>query len=1147
MATQQAIEIALQNNMDRIAGAILSDQQLNPPNKLKNPCSICNKNCLKNQAFINCDSCGKCFHIKCDGITVKQYNHYTNLKNDPQYSDLDMHCLYCTMKSNHDNIAFTLSDSQELQNLNISDNMKFCEHLPRLEDVFETSKFSSFPNCNAELSLPSNLDSRYHSVYDFQKLKIQKNFNIFHSNVNGIESKFDVLENFLAGAKSAMDVIGISETSEDKDKSFLANISLDGYKLFHTPSNSPKGGTAIYVNDDYDVFERTDIKAQTDLFESVWVEIKNKQSKNIVCGCIYRHPNQKISEFNKYLDSTLKKITDENKEVYICGDFNIDLLKIDEVKNYLEFYNLLNCYGLLPFIIQPTRVVDRQTPSLIDNIFSNNIQDLVSGGNIYLTLSEHFSQFASINRGKMDCKKIDMYGRDFSKFSADQFRDDVSIQPWNLDSNDTNLLSNDFVWRHAPTKKLNPKEIKLKFKPWITPEIMKLIKIRDRLFARKKRQPDNPRINEIYNQARNRVKNNLKKSKKDHYKSYFEEQKTNMKKTWEGIRKIVNVKKPANFCISQLNIKGKIIDDPTAIANNFNNFFVNVGPETEKSIPKVPHMSPNKFLKNRNQFNLIIAHISEQEVLDIITALPNKGTGPASIPLRLLKIAADLIVIPLCRIINASFSTGIFPDILKTQKVIPLHKGGSTEEVNNFRPISLLSIFDKIIEKIMHKRLYEFLEEHKILFEKQFGFKKKSSTAHSLIEITEQIKKSIDDGKYGCGIFIDLKKAFDTVNHKILLMKLEHYGIRGPLLKWFESYLTNRKQYVFYNGVSSDTKPVTCGVPQGSVLGPLLFLLYINDLPNISDKLNFFLFADDTNIYYESKNLKNLEKTVNEELKKLSLWLNLNRLALNIGKTNFVIFRANKALNHNVTLIMNRKALIQKDHVKYLGVLLDEHLNWVHQITSVSKKISRGIGIISLLNNCMETKLLKSIYYSIVYSHLNYGIQAWGSASPNDLEKLLILQKKAVRIMSGVQYFQIYDEPPGPLPASEPLFKNLEILKISDIFKLNIANFIFLTLNNESPNIFSDWFIFNHLVHEHSTRASAAIIQHEHFDVGFAEPTKNLHIQRPNLEKYGSRLIQVYGPILWNSFPDNIKEASSINIFKHLLKKYFLEQYNILQ
>ena len=243
-------------------------------------------------------------------------------------------------------------------------------------------------------------------------------------------------------------------------------------------------------------------------------------------------------------------------------------------------------------------------------------------------------------------------------------------------------------------------------------------------------------------------------------------------------------------------------------------------------------------------------------------------------------------------------------------------------------------------------------------------------------------------------------------------------------------------------------------------------------LPNISYKLRFFLFADDTNIYYDSKDLVELEKTVNQELRKLSQWLNINRLALNVGKTNFVIFRANKKVYHNVTLILNRKAIEQKDHVKYLGVLLDEHLNCKKQIASVTKKISRGIGILARLRGYLDPNLLKNIYFSIVYSHLSYGVEVWGSACPTDLEKILILQKKAVRILTGNKYFQIYGEEAAPLPRSEPLFKTLEILKFDDIFKLNIAKFVYSSLTHESPVVFWEWFTYSHLIHNHATSSS---------------------------------------------------------------------------
>jgi len=303
---------------------------------------------------------------------------------------------------------------------------------------------------------------------------------------------------------------------------------------------------------------------------------------------------------------------------------------------------------------------------------------------------------------------------------------------------------------------------------------------------------------------------------------------------------------------------------------------------------------------------------------------------------------------------------------------LPLHKGGSSLDLNNYRPISLLSIFDKIIEKIMHKYLYLFLENNKILYQNQFGFRKGNSINYALIQMIEKIRESIDNSKFGCGIFIDLKKAFDTVNHKVLITKHEHYGIRGVLLKWFESYLTGRKQFVLVNGQSSNLKDIYCGVPQGSVLGPLLFLIYINDLPNVSKKLNFYPFADDTNIYYESNDL-NIEKILNNELKQLSMWLKVNRLALNIEKTNFVIFHAcQRVKDHNITLKLDRKAISERDYIKYLGIAVDSKLSRKPHINNISKKISRSVGILYRIRKLVNQSILKNVYYSLIYSHIVY-------------------------------------------------------------------------------------------------------------------------------------------------------------------------------
>ena len=316
-----------------------------------------------------------------------------------------------------------------------------------------------------------------------------------------------------------------------------------------------------------------------------------------------------------------------------------------------------------------------------------------------------------------------------------------------------------------------------------------------------------------------------------------------------------------------------------------------MGKNTDKDIP-CGNCSPTSFLKGNFPDSMFLSPVTSVEVDSYSSQMDNnKSIGPYSIPVPLLKILKTHISPLISSLINDSFLCGIFPRKLKLAKVTPVFKKGFRQDKDNYRPISVLSIFSKIFEEAMFKRLYGYLESCNILYPLQFGFRQKCSTNHALIQITESIRNSTDNNEFGCGIFIDLKKAFDTVNHFIILSKLNHYGTRGKAYDWFHSYLSNREQFVCINGHNSDSLSITCGVPQGSILGPLLFLLYIEDLPNTSKLLSFHLFADDTNIFFSRKNLNDLELILNQELHAVAEWMKSNRPALSISKTNFVLFQ----------------------------------------------------------------------------------------------------------------------------------------------------------------------------------------------------------------------------------------------------------------
>ena len=386
------------------------------------------------------------------------------------------------------------------------------------------------------------------------------------------------------------------------------------------------------------------------------------------------------------------------------------------------------------------------------------------------------------------------------------------------------------------------------------------------------------------------------------------------------------------------------------------------------------------------------------EIEDIISSLDtSKSTGPNSIPQILIKSIKKSLSTPLSNLFNLSFSEGQCPDFLKISSVIPIFKKDSKLLVSNYRPISLLSNINKILEKLMFNRLYSFLESKKCIYDLQFGFRQKHSTNHALLSMTQQIKDTLDNGNLAIGVFVDFQKAFDTVNHKILLDKLNHYGIRGLANQWFSSYLTNRQQYVSIDNIKSDTKPILHGVPQGSVLGPLLFLLYINDLHKCIHFSVTRHFADDTNLMYtiDFSKIRNRNPTrkLNIDLKNLNQWLLANKISLNATKTELIYFRNKRTKIPNTKIKLNGITLSPTSHVKYVGIVFDEYLTFQRQITLLNAKLKRANNLIAISRHYLSKELTMQIYHNQFYSHLAYGCQLWGQ-NENSIEQTINLQKK---------------------------------------------------------------------------------------------------------------------------------------------------------
>ena len=424
----------------------------------------------------------------------------------------------------------------------------------------------------------------------------------------------------------------------------------------------------------------------------------------------------------------------------------------------------------------------------------------------------------------------------------------------------------------------------------------------------------------------------------------------------------------------------------------------------------------------------------------------------------------------------------------------------------------------------MHKRVYEFLEEQGSIYENQFGFRKLHSTTHALIDLTEDIRQAIDNNKYSCGVFIDLQKAFDTVDHDILLKKLDHYGIRGVANDWFRSYLENRKQYVHISGSDSKLKNVDYGVPQGSVLGPLLFLIYINDLHQAIKYSKTRHFADDTNLLINNNSLKQLKKHLNMDLKQLCNWLKANKISLNCSKTEYMIFRhPNKQINYDLKIKINGKRLVPSKCVKYLGIILDPHLNWSFHVDSLATKLTRAAGMLSKIRHYVPENTLRSIYFGIFSSLLTYASQVWGQFCNKHIRRLQTIQNKAIRIIN----FGNFRDPVAPL------YKKSRILKINDHVKVHNFLFVHNSLRGNIPVPLRNYFQISADTYQYDTRAAG---QHK------------LVLPKVRTQPYGLNSIRYCSTAMWNNivitFPNESFHLQSTYVCKKKITKHLMNGYH---
>ena len=1023
-----------------------------------------------------------------------------------------------------DNASFqSMNENDSVQNVLYDNTVPKPLHVKNRGDYFRHMKASD-KNIHCPCEMKTNTELNSLSMSDIcvcslkTKLSKYKGLKIVHINCRSLLPKLDELW-WIANMVN-LDIMCLSETWLD-DTVLDADLAIDGFTLLRKDrQNRTGGGVAMYVKHDITFSDRPDLST-SDESEIVWVEIVTTQNcPNVLLACVYRPPNATNEYFECLVDS-IEKASTEDKEMVITGDMNFAYV-FDENLHSNPLFMIENLFSLTQLIKSPTRVT-LTTSTLLDVILSSCPDNHSITGVHKSTFSDHYLIYTNLNISPKLKKHREIRFRNYNNFNIEACLNDFSTAysklsdilkvPMDLNNSNSSLMLDEYwqKWKdtfitisdtHAPFKTAR---LKSRRNNWVTSDIVKLMYNRDYLHKKAVKSKDPTRSNktwQLYRKARNFVTLTIKNAKLRYNESMINQYRNKPKELWKHIKRVVP--KESNVVLNEIS------------PDVFNEYFATIGEEVAKNMEHPSQVYDATFPDSIYTFSF--KDIENSFIEKVLRGLPEQSKNDIlNFDTRLLSLTSHIIAPTLTLLLNISLKIGYCPDDWKLARVSPAFKGkGNPLQENNYRPLSVIAHLAKIMEKCVQIQLLEYLTLHRFISIDQFAYLKLHSTQMCLHRLIDDILENINDKEKTALCFLDIKKCFDTIDHNILLYKLQKYGIRNYELLWFKSYLVNRSQKVFHNGAESQKRSINIGVPQGTILGPILFLLYVNDLSNVVSNAQINIYADDVVIYSSNKCINQLQQSMQTTMTAVHKWYQYNKLSLSLDKCTTMVINNN--LKNRVTdfkIYLGSEVLNHVYSMKYLGVVIDDKLKWTEHILNITKKININNARLRRTKRTLPQNIRLKVHNAISTPTLDYAATVWGSFSKTNSALIERLEHMSARAITGNYDFI---NARGAILMSELNMPTFEYRK-----QYYLSLLMFKAIHGLVPDYIANNIMFTYEITHRNLRS---------FD------NMNLYKPKPNNEIFKQALCYS-GPTQWNLLPLSVKEAVSTQSFKQLYKSTY--------